>query len=109
MQHIYCTQCGHKNSYIGVKPKFCSNCGAPLSVNSKVEKNIEIKRPQNSRALNEDELLDDESDINEVPHIESLSYEIDSSGMGYTLHKFENFINAEKEESKSRKRPRKRK
>lgn len=109
MQHIYCTQCGHKNPYTGVKSKFCSNCGAPLSFDSKAENKFQIKRTQNSRVLAEDELLDDESDINEVPYIESLSYEIDSSGMGYKLHKFENFIDAKKEEPKPSKRPRKRK
>jgi ribosomal protein L37E len=31
MNKVFCVSCGFKNSYEVAKPKFCANCGTPIS------------------------------------------------------------------------------
>lgn len=97
MQHIYCTQCGSKVSYSGAKPKFCSSCGSPIggALSNKVKKNKPTSRPEENNAESQAGLQDDETDINHVPHITDLSYEITHQGSGYKVYKFGDFVNAE--------------
>ncbi len=44
----YCSACGHKNESInGSPPKFCSNCGEPLSGGSKIEAEEKVEKDVN--------------------------------------------------------------
>lgn len=72
MAHKYCKSCGSKNEYVGVEPKFCSHCGAPLGASSikRVVKNSE------AQAGNFESLAEDETDVNFVPNISKLQYEV---------------------------------
>ena len=72
MPHKYCKSCGHKNEYVGIAPKFCSNCGAPLGA-------PQIKSPtKNSiaQAGNFESLAEDETDIDFLPNISRLQVEV---------------------------------
>lgn len=97
MQHIYCTECGSKVSYSGAKPKFCSSCGSPIAgaSNSQVKKRKTIPRREESKIESQAELKDDETDIDHVPHIGKLSYDIAHEGSGNKVYKFGDFVNAE--------------
>tara|TARA_R110002020_G_scaffold207146_1_gene412543 strand:- start:17268 stop:17612 length:345 start_codon:yes stop_codon:yes gene_type:complete len=110
MQTIFCTECGAKNEYSGAKPKFCSSCGTPMSPGanktkqSKVEKKSTSSKKASSfreqmeaRKKSRDSLQEDETDIEEVPNISSLSYEITKGGN--TIHNFNDIIDAAKKEN----------
>lgn len=107
MQTIFCTECGGKNEYSGVKPKFCSSCGAsmnpganklkaekkstPVKKVSSFREQMELRK-QSRESLDETE----ETDINHVPNISSLSYEITKGGN--KIHNFNDIIDAAKKE-----------
>lgn len=95
MQVIFCTECGAKNEYSGSKPKFCSSCGTPMGGDKDEVKPKESKKPKtlkakkgvgsfreqmearkNNRGLD----ADDATDIDHVPDISSLQYEIIKDG-----------------------------
>ena len=79
MLSTYCQHCGSKNEYRFNKPKFCSNCGQPLS-GEKILKQ-EPKTKEKKVSVSQD--LDEEgTDIYEVPELSSLAYEIDFSDKG---------------------------
>jgi hypothetical protein len=95
MQVIFCTDCGGKNEYSGPKPKFCSSCGSPVSKDADHAKNKKNKKPKLSAAKKgpasfkeqmevrkkEREFgASDETDIDYVPNISSLEYEIIKDG-----------------------------
>lgn len=105
MQTIFCTECGAKNEYSGAKPKFCSSCGTPMEktassgVEPQVGKKPTVRRTtggfreqMEARKRSRDSLSEDETDIDHVPSISSLSYEITKSGN--TIHNFKDIIDA---------------
>ena len=73
MSYKYCDNCGHKNQYIGSPPKFCNNCGSSMSGQQSVKRVV-----KNSIATKKSrvELNEDETDMDYVPNISGLDYEI---------------------------------
>ena len=70
----YCKSCGAKNSYIGTEPKFCSHCGEPLN---KIVKKITKGSVANSHNVSDAINSDDTTNIDYVPNISRLQYDID--------------------------------
>jgi ribosomal protein L37E len=74
MSAIYCSSCGVKHTYSYAKPKFCSSCGSPMSV--------EIKKPQPQRQVEEEEYDDDDdpdsSNSSYVPQINKLQVDVEN-------------------------------
>ena len=107
MQALFCTECGHKLQYSGAKPKFCSSCGLPIGGSSSGESK---PRPRNTfrEQMEAREqgggMIDDgdSTDIQEVPQIEGLEYEISASDFGHLIHKFEDIINVSTEEEEKK-------
>ena len=100
MQTIFCTECGSKNEYSGKKPNFCSSCGFSF-VDQKSAQPIakaSNKKPirQSRSEAPQVEISEDETDIDYVPSISSLSYEITSEGN--SVHKFEDIVDAAKKD-----------
>lgn len=100
MQHIYCTECGGKVSYSGVKPKFCSSCGSPIGgvltkSNTKTKVDLNKKTSQSKASV---PLKDDETDIDYVPSIGKLSYDLAHEGSGNKTYKFGDIVNVEPEQ-----------
>jgi len=74
MSYKYCSNCGHKNQYIGMVPKFCNNCGANMSgvsTSQELSKSTVLKNKNVNKSSQEDE-----TDINFVPRINKLDYEV---------------------------------
>jgi len=65
MGHIFCTNCGSKNLYASVKPKFCQSCGHSTSIFT----NNDEKIIASSKPVEEEE---------GIPSLSKLEYEIDS-------------------------------
>lgn len=63
---IYCPQCGSPTTYAGVKPKFCSSCGNPLSALAKKE-----KEEQKNYEIHED--IDVEEDPSESLNLDNMN------------------------------------
>jgi uncharacterized Zn finger protein (UPF0148 family) len=81
MLKIYCTECGGPTSYSVNKPKFCSHCGNAfdkLVVNkTQVQKETISKiRPRQMEELNIEDDDDEGSEVNYVPEISKIDYEI---------------------------------
>jgi ribosomal protein L37E len=72
----YCKSCGAKNSYVGLEPKFCSSCGAPLNQSLKKVSRGSIANSNISESLVNN---DDTTNIDFVPHIGRLQYDIEVS------------------------------
>lgn len=113
MQTIFCTECGAKNQYSDAKPKFCSSCGTPMEkTESSGFKPQASKKPtarkttgsfreqMEARKQSRDTLSEDETDIDYVPNISSLSYEITKSGN--TIHNFKDIIDAAQKEENNK-------
>jgi len=90
MNHIFCTECGNKIEYSYSKPKFCSSCGSKCGNISENSGNSirKIKQPEI-----EESLADDETSIDEIPHIQSLAVETQS--YGNNVFSFESLIGEE--------------
>lgn len=112
MQTTYCTHCGSKNIYSGAKPKFCSSCGKPMSGSTAsgeiTKKNTKKRPPQKEELIEED---GDTTDIDHVPNVSSLAYEIDTGdGFGYQTYNLKDLVNvrqaeqAAPQENKTKKR-----
>ena len=102
MQHIYCTECGSKVSYSGAKPKFCSSCGTPIggaTVSKPTARAAVRPAAKTERPLESVPLKDDETDINYVPNIGELSYDVAHEGSGNKTYKFGDVVNVESEQS----------
>ena len=86
MLSTYCQECGSKNEYLSQRPKFCGNCGAPLSSEAK---NTVIKRkkipPKKSEAASAPEEDEEGTDVYEVPDISNFEYEVEYSPASTTL------------------------
>ena len=77
MAVIYCPECGFKNSYTLTIPNFCGGCASPLRKDVKAKVN-------NSTIANKKEhveLEDDETDMDYVPQISNLQYEVSQGGL----------------------------
>ena len=74
MPHKYCKSCGTKNQYVGSIPKFCSNCGDPMSDSSVAKRVFKKSTTQESKA---EVLKEDETDVHYVPNIAKLQYQVD--------------------------------
>lgn len=96
MQTIFCTECGSKNEYSSKKPNFCSSCGFSFvdQKSNQTDAKASNKKPIRRSRPNvpQVELAEDETDIDYVPSISSLSYEITSEGNN--IHKFEDIVDA---------------
>jgi len=113
MQVIFCTECGGKNEYSGPKPKFCSSCGTPMNEESKQSKAKENEKPKQVRAKRNpgsfreqmaarqkerESLSNDETDIDYVPNLSSLEYEIIKDGNN--VYNFNDIIDVAEEKPK---------
>ena len=116
MQTIFCTECGHKMVYAGAKPKFCSSCGVSMEGDSrpapeapeKGKRKLPSFRDQmQGRVQGGGNIGDDETDINYVPQLDGLQYEISSEGFGNPVYKFEDVVDVSTEE-KPEEKPKKR-
>lgn len=81
MAITFCSSCGAKHEYVGFAPNFCSKCGNPF--NSRAVQQPAVKVQQKPTAIRSSQIEDDDedsSDIEELPHIESLDVEIAMEG-----------------------------
>jgi ribosomal protein L37E len=79
MLSTYCQECGSKNEYRFSKPKFCSNCGHPLSGEERAKPKQKVP-PRKTQAERIESDFDEEgTEIYEVPDLSRLEYEIESS------------------------------
>lgn len=84
---LYCQLCGHGQTYASTKPKFCNQCGSPISIYSKTElKEIKNKYPrpqQKHQGLHRDYEFDESLNAEEDPenlnigNMDSLHVDID--------------------------------
>ena len=74
MMHEFCVQCGHKNLFESVKPKFCAGCGRPFNVGGAIVSKANLP---------EEEVLE-ESDqmpqLNKDKLSQGWSTQVDNSG-----------------------------
>ena len=73
---LYCQQCGNGMTYASSKPKFCSQCGAPISIYSK-QKESKNENYEFDESLNIEE---DPADLN-IGNMTSLDVDIDPFGI----------------------------
>jgi hypothetical protein len=75
MAFKYCKSCGSKTQFLGIAPKFCSSCGKPFGeeASSSGRKTMARKAPEAKRA---EKLSEDETDVDFIPHIDSLQYDV---------------------------------
>lgn len=78
MLYTYCQECGSKNEYISQRPKFCGNCGSPLSSDAK---KTTLKRkiipPKMSQSSKTESYEEEGTDVFEVPDIKNFEYEVE--------------------------------
>ena len=77
----FCSECGVKVEFKFSPPKFCSSCGAPFGApNNEQTKTVNrnVNKPRKIQALAEDE-----TDVDYVPNITKLEYEIDTFGVEF--------------------------
>lgn len=89
---MYCTNCGSKITYSVAPPNFCSSCGEVIGFNvseskrqpqaqppeaSQQPKYASLPKRKSLRQRPEVALAEDETDIDYVPNISKLQYEID--------------------------------
>ena len=73
---MYCSSCGGKVEYLLKAPTFCSHCGVNMGGGG--EKSIP-RRAQSNASMQADDDPDDPdgTDVNHVPSLNGLQYEID--------------------------------
>jgi hypothetical protein len=71
MANIFCTECGAKHPYAGIKPKFCASCGTNFQSES-----VKV-RPTLMKAGRREE-NEEEEDVDEVPVLNKLSVKVES-------------------------------
>jgi ribosomal protein L37E len=81
MNHVFCTQCGHKIEYNHSKPNFCSKCGSPTDSVSQASVPIKIRRNE----ISDENLKDDETSVDELPDISELKVDIQAEGKNNTF------------------------
>lgn len=92
MLKIYCTDCGAPTEYSLNKPKFCSSCGYSFNgpvvkKEEKVVQKVLMQKPTIAKRPNiETEDYDDDdsevTEVNYVPEINDLSFDIDVQSRG---------------------------
>jgi len=92
MLKIYCPDCGAPTEYSLNKPKFCSSCGSSFNgqvvkKEEKVVQKVLMQKPTIAKRPNiEPEDYEDEdtevTEVNYVPEISDLSFDIDVSSRG---------------------------
>lgn len=99
MRSKFCPSCGGKNEYSYQPPKFCNNCGAPfdgVSVSSTTPTAPSTKKKTGLiKRAPVKPLKEDETDIEQVPSIARLEYDIDMPQDN--IHKMSDILNEEKE------------
>lgn len=110
MQTLFCTDCGHKMSYTGAKPKFCSSCGASIggapkpqeaAVKKKATRRISSFREQMGGSEEEydaEEDISEGTDIDYVPDIQKLQYTISNDGVGNKTYNLSELLDVSSEE-----------
>lgn len=63
---LYCSSCGHPNSYAGKKPNFCVNCGTNFATGESVQQPV-------SPVMSEESL----EDLVEIEHDDFINRDID--------------------------------
>ena len=69
---LYCQQCGNGMTFASLKPKFCSQCGSPISIYSK-QKELKNKNYDFDESL---DIEEDPSDLN-IGNMTSLQVDIE--------------------------------
>ncbi len=88
MSKIYCQKCGSKNIYSLNAPKFCNACGEPF-----LPQSLRNTKKQTPREIKGSKISEDETDIFEVPHLNSL--EVETSSEGNKTFNFNSIIGSE--------------
>ena len=124
MQTLFCSECGHKMTYSGAKPKFCSSCGTPIGKVSP-DKPAAATAPKRRRVPSFREQMDggeqtkgdegtyegdddDETDIDYVPDIRRLEYTISNDNVGNKTHKLSDLLDVSSEQEEIIEKPKKR-
>ena len=81
MNHVFCTQCGHKIEFNHSQPNFCSKCGSSTGSVSQSSAPIKITSAKTDR----ENLRDDETSIDELPDISELKVDIQTEGDSNTF------------------------
>lgn len=99
MSSIFCTSCGAKMEFVGVKPKFCSSCGQSMTPSGMPSKNSIPKTA--SVAREETSIAEDETNYDRVPNISKLEYDCDYGGLAVKKHNLGRLLDEEGEESQT--------
>jgi ribosomal protein L37E len=111
MLSTYCQECGSKNEYRFSKPKFCSNCGHPLSGEERAKPKQKVP-PRKTQAERIESDFDEEgTEVYEVPELSQLEYDIEvSSNTSFSMGSlFKNVRTDTESESPKKRRGRPRK
>ena len=83
MNHDYCGACGNKIEFSLQRPKFCPHCGA-LNGGTSSASTSPVKNPiaRKRGDVQEETVQDDETNINALPSMASLQYELDGNYSG---------------------------
>ena len=81
MNHVFCTQCGHKIEFNHSKPNFCPKCGTPTNSVSEASAPVKIVR----ETVDNKNLKDDETSVDELPNITELKVDIQAEGDNSTF------------------------
>lgn len=92
MSSVFCTSCGTKMDFAGVKPKFCSSCGNSMVIGGIAEKRSTSPK-QGSVSLAEDE-----TNYDSVPRLSKLEYECDYEGLSIRQHNLGQLLNEKESE-----------
>ena len=79
MNHLFCQSCGSKLEYANAKPNFCVKCGTAL--HSRASSMTVGPKAQQSAS----ELSEDETNAENIPHIDRLEVEYDVSNGNKTF------------------------
>ena len=116
MNYDYCGSCGNKIEYLIAKPNFCPFCGvarggAPGPRPETARRGSVAQAAQEDRGENNFPEDPDGTDINYVPNIGKLEYEVDSdySGIGSKLVSLGELLGTPPQEQLEQPRPVKKK
>lgn len=104
MAKVYCPHCGAKNEYNLKKPDKCFACGKSF-VSSFSAPTLASKAIVNKgrKPIEPNNVLEDyESDIDYVPSISSLAYDVEYESSGNAVFKGSDFLNISDDEIKSK-------
>lgn len=92
MATSFCTNCGHKMTYNFSPPNFCGQCGTKVGAGFSAQASAPapVKKVR-AKQIDEDDQFDDDdeeySNLDDLPQIQSLAYELenDSGNRQYQL------------------------